>query len=58
MSQFILVLLGFLAVLVLVIVSAIRRKLRFKKRLATAWEVVNGWIAGQTVSPVYMSPFY
>ena len=37
MSQFILVLLGFLAVLVLVIASAIRRKLRFKKRLATAW---------------------
>lgn len=37
MSQFIVVLLGFLAVLVFVIASAIRRKLRFKKRLAAAW---------------------
>lgn len=36
MSQFIVVLLGFLAVLVLVIVFAIRRKIRFKKRLAAA----------------------
>ncbi|MBP2619953.1 MutS-related protein [Streptococcus panodentis] len=37
MSQFMVVFLGILAVLLLVIVSGIRSKLRLKKRLAAAW---------------------
>ncbi len=55
MSQFILEYWAFGGTSV-VIASAIRRKLRFKQRLAAAWG--KSWVrigAGQTVSPVYES---